>query len=63
MKSSLLGLLVVFLAGCAAESFNRGAYEAAYQKDCIDRTGHPACDPEHETYESYKTNREQELGK
>lgn len=35
------------VAGCTGESVNRSAYETAYQKVCLARTGNPICDPEH----------------
>ena len=54
---------LVALAGtaCTSEATKRAAYEALYQKDCIDRTGIPQCDPEHKDYDEYRKEREEVL--
>lgn len=48
-------------AACTSEATKRAAYEALYQKDCIDRTGIPQCDPEHKDYDEYRKEREEVL--
>ena len=51
------------LAGtaCSTEATKRAAYEALYQKDCIDRTGIPQCDPDHQDYDQYSKERDEAL--
>jgi hypothetical protein len=46
---------------CSSDQVNRSAYEAVYQKSCMDQTGVPNCDPEHMTYDEYRKDREQVL--
>jgi hypothetical protein len=48
-------------AACSSEATKRAAYEALYQKDCIDRTGIPQCDPEHKDYDQYRQERDETL--
>ena len=48
----------ITLHACASDSVNRAAYEAIYQKECLDRTGQQNCDPEHPTYDEYQQERE-----
>jgi hypothetical protein len=58
----LIAAAVIFgitLYACASDSVNRAAYEAIYQKECLDRTGQQNCDPEHPTYDEYQRDREQ----
>jgi hypothetical protein len=58
---SLIGiasLLLAFLFGCSSDAVKRGAYEAIYQKGCMDRSGTPDCDPEHKSYDQYKNDRD-----
>lgn len=52
-------ILLLGLSACASESVTRGAYEAIYQKGCVDREGKLNCDPEHKSYEQYQKEREQ----
>ena len=52
---------LLLLAACSTEAVNRGAYNAVYQKDCLDRTGSMDCDPQHPSYDTYKKQREAEL--
>ncbi len=62
MKRKVLGttlLLCLTLSGCSSEGVQRAAYEAAYQKGCMDRTGATNCDPGHKTYEEYQKERSQ----
>lgn len=55
----LFSLAMVFASGCTtSDAARHAAYEAAYQKGCIDRTGTPHCDPEHESYDDYRKQRE-----
>ncbi len=52
-------MLLLGLSACASESVTRGAYEAVYQKGCMDREGRPNCDPDHKSYDQYKKEREE----
>jgi hypothetical protein len=52
-------MLLLTLSACASEPVRRGAYEAIYQKGCLDRAGKPNCDPEHKSYDQYKKEREE----
>ena len=51
-------LLSLAWSACTTDHIKRAAYEAAYQKGCIDRTGTPNCDPEHKTFEEYSKDRD-----
>lgn len=51
------------LSGCTIAELKRGAYDAAYQKQCIDREGVAYCDPAHKDYEEYDRAREEFLNK
>lgn len=53
-----LSMPLIFLFGCSSDEVKRGAYEAIYQKGCMDRSGTPDCDPEHKSYDQYKNDRE-----
>jgi len=58
----VIASLVAFACtACTSEATKRAAYEALYQKDCIDRTGIPQCDPEHKDYDEYRNEREEVL--
>lgn len=60
MNQTGLGLaLLLVLSACASESVTRGAYEAVYQKGCMDRAGKLNCDPEHKSYDQCKKEREE----
>jgi hypothetical protein len=52
-------LLLTLLSGCTSDEVKRGAYNALYQKSCMDRAGTPDCDPEHKSYDQYKHDREE----
>ena len=52
----LLALLVV-LGGCSKDQVKRGTYDALHQRECIERTGQPNCDPNYPSYEEYKRQR------
>ena len=54
-------LIALAVAACSSESVKRGSYEALQQKQCTDRTGNPNCEPGHESYDSYKKDREEAL--
>ena len=65
-RSTSIGpLLLIALAAtaCTSESVKRGSYEALYQKQCMDRTGTPNCEPGHESYDAYRKDREAVLKK
>jgi hypothetical protein len=61
MSIGILLLLALALTACTSESVKRGSYEALHQKQCIDRTGTPNCEPGHESYDDYKKDREDVL--
>lgn len=50
-------LLSLAWSACTSDHIKHAAYEAAYQKSCIDRTGLPACNPEHQSYDEYSRDR------
>jgi hypothetical protein len=54
-------LLMPALIACTSEAVKQGAYEALYQKQCMDRAGTPYCDPAHSSYEQYKKDRDELL--
>jgi len=62
-KKALLVATAVLLSlawsACTSDNVKRAAYEAAYQKGCIDRVGVPDCDPAHKSYEEYSRDRDQ----
>jgi len=57
----ITSLVTLACAACSSEATKRAAYEALYQKDCIDRTGIPQCDPEHMDYDRYRKERDEAL--
>ena len=61
MKKKALAASAVLLSlawsACTSEHIKRVAYEAAYQKGCIDRTGIANCDPRHQSYDRYENDR------
>ena len=63
MDKRILAATVVLVSiawsACTSDHIKRSAYEAAYQKGCIDRIGTANCDPEHKSYEQYARDREQ----
>jgi hypothetical protein len=50
-------LISLACSACTSDGIKRAAYEAAYQKGCMDRSATPNCDPEHQTYEDYSRGR------
>ena len=54
---------LLILSGCTAERLTGGAYEAVYQKHCMDTVRGPDCDPEHRSYDNYNREREEALKK
>lgn len=56
----LLSLSILVLLGCTSENLKRSAYEAVYQKECLDRTQTPNCDPAHPSYNKYEQKRKEE---
>jgi hypothetical protein len=56
--SLLVGLL---LSACSSDQLKNTAYEAAYQKECLDRAGTPDCDPAHSSYDEYSAARREQL--
>ncbi|MBE0622983.1 MAG: hypothetical protein IH605_20535 [Burkholderiales bacterium] len=63
MDKKILAAIVVLLSiawsACTSDHIKRAAYEAAYQKGCIDRVGTANCEPEHRSYEQYAQDRDQ----
>jgi len=51
-------LLSLAWSACTSDHIKRAAYEAAYQKRCIESAGTPNCDPEHQTFEEYSGDRD-----
>ncbi|MHB8666330.1 MAG: hypothetical protein ACYC7B_02275 [Burkholderiales bacterium] len=51
-------LLSLAWSACTSDNIKRAAYEAAYEKGCIDRTGTPNCDPEHKSFDAYSKERD-----
>jgi len=62
MDKKLLAATAVLLSlawsACTSDHVKRAAYEAAYQKGCIDRVGLPVCNPEHQNYDQYQSERD-----
>ena len=62
MDKKLLAATAVLLSlawsACTSDHVKRAAYEAAYQKGCMDRVGFANCDPEHKSYEEYSKDRD-----
>ena len=54
----VLTLLASGLVACSPQSIRQGAYEAAYQKGCMDQEGRPNCDPSHADYDTYRRQRD-----
>ena len=52
-------LLSLAWSACTSDHIKRAAYEAAYQKSCMDRVATPDCDPEHMSYAQYGQERDQ----
>jgi hypothetical protein len=59
--NGLAMMAVSMLAACSSVQVKRSAYEAVYQKSCMDQTGVTNCDPEHMTYDEYRKDRERVL--
>ena len=61
-KKALLVATAVLLSlawsACTSGNIKRAAYEATYQKGCIDRVGVPNCDPGQPSYAEYSNDRE-----
>lgn len=54
---------VLGLSDCTAARLTGGAYEAVYQRQCMDTAGNPNWDPEHKSYDDYKRERQEALKK
>jgi len=61
LAKSTLAALLSLLSGCTEDGLKRTAYDAIYQRNCIDRYGVPDCESEHKNYDRYKYDREQSL--
>ncbi len=61
MDKKLLAATAVLLSlawsACTSDHVKRAAYEAVYQKGCIDRTGLPACNSDRQSYDQYQSER------
>ena len=57
MDKKTLAATVVLLSlawsACTSDHWKQAAYEAAYDKGCVDRIGATNCAPEHRNYEQY----------
>jgi len=54
MFAAIAVLLSLASSACTSDGLKRTAYEAAYQKGCMERTAMPDCDPGHQTYDQYE---------
>lgn len=62
MRSIAIGMaLPALLSACTSEQIKANTYEAIQQKDCMDRTGVPHCNPDRKGYEAYKQERDRLL--
>lgn len=59
LTTGAAALCIVLLGACSSDAAKRAAYESAYQKSCVDRTGTTNCDPDHKSYDEYRKQREQ----
>lgn len=50
----LITIILLLSAGCASEDIKRSTYSALQDKQCIEETGHPNCDPDRMSYDQYK---------
>lgn len=57
----LLFLSAAFISGCAYKDMKKGTYDALQDRQCVVETGLPGCDPEHQTYDEYKEERDKVL--
>ena len=53
----ILFALLVVLGGCSQEQVKRSTYDALHQRECIERSGQPNCDPNYPSYEEYQRQR------
>jgi hypothetical protein len=57
----LPGLLLLgsssLLSACTSEAFKRASYDALHQRQCIEQTGEPNCDPNYPSYDEYQRQR------
>lgn len=63
MDKKLLAAIAILMSlawtACSSDHFKRAAYEAAYQKGCIDRVGVPNCAAAYPSYVQYQADRDQ----
>ena len=45
------------LAACSSETMKRAGYDALHQRQCIEQTGEPNCDPNYPSYDEYQRQR------
>lgn len=55
--TALLLMASGLLAACSSETFKRASYDALHQRQCIEQTGEPNCDPNYPSYDEYKRQR------
>ena len=48
-----------YISGCAYDSFENFAYDAAHTRQCIKETGDPNCEPDRTSYDEYEDQREE----
>lgn len=53
-----LCLLLTTLSGCSSNNSKRDIYIALIQRERIQKTGEPNCDPGQSSYEDYQRDRE-----
>ena len=58
MKIIIFIFNTLILVGCEYKNFNRDAYNALLQRECIKKTGEPHCDSNQPSYEEYRRERE-----
>jgi len=48
---------LILLSACSVEQFNRAGYDALHQRQCIEQTGKPNCNPDYPDYDKYQDQR------
>ncbi|NOX91362.1 MAG: hypothetical protein GXP18_02600 [Gammaproteobacteria bacterium] len=49
--------ILVLLGACSTEELKRAGYDALHQRQCIEQTGEPDCDPNYPDYNEYQNQR------
>lgn len=53
--------LLLLLPGCSSRAVKNSLYETLYQSQCMEKTGAPNCDRQHQSYEDYSRQRQELL--